>query len=85
MRVEWDLRMNMNVSTKGQYLVCANHQTWNDIFVLMHAFGTRAPFFKFFIKQELIWVPVGRKWTARLPAKAGARGFVGGARAQATP
>jgi 1-acyl-sn-glycerol-3-phosphate acyltransferase len=63
MRVEWDLRMNMNVSPKGQYLVCANHQTWNDIFVLMHAFGTRAPFFKFFIKQELIWVPVlGLAW-----------------------
>jgi len=63
MRVEWDLRMDMNVSPKGQYLVCANHQTWNDIFVLMHAFGTRAPFFKFFIKQELIWVPVlGLAW-----------------------
>lgn len=63
MRVEWDLRMNMNVSIKGQYLVCSNHQTWNDIFVLMHAFGTRAPFFKFFIKQELIWVPVlGLAW-----------------------
>ncbi|TXI82547.1 MAG: acyltransferase [Cupriavidus sp.] len=63
MRVEWDLRMDMNVTTKGQYLVCANHQTWNDIFVLMHAFGTRAPFFKFFIKQELIWVPIlGLAW-----------------------
>lgn len=63
MRVEWDLRMDMNVSPKGQYLVCANHQTWNDIFVLMRAFGTRAPFFKFFIKQELIWVPVlGLAW-----------------------
>ncbi len=63
MRVEWDLRVDINVSTKGQYLVCSNHQTWNDIFVLMHTFGTRAPFFKFFIKQELIWVPIlGLAW-----------------------
>lgn len=63
MRVEWDLRMNMQVSPQGQYLVCSNHQTWNDIFVLMHAFGKRAPFFKFFIKQELIWVPIlGLAW-----------------------
>ena len=63
MRIEWDLRMDVNVSPKGQYLVCSNHQTWNDIFVLMHSFGTRAPFFKFFIKQELIWVPVlGLAW-----------------------
>jgi 1-acyl-sn-glycerol-3-phosphate acyltransferase len=63
MRIEWDVRLNVDVSPKGQYLVCSNHQTWNDIFVLMHVFGTRAPFFKFFIKQELIWVPIlGIAW-----------------------
>jgi 1-acyl-sn-glycerol-3-phosphate acyltransferase len=63
MRIDWDIRIDAELSTKGQYLVCANHQTWNDIFVLMQAFGRRAPFFKFFIKQELIWVPVlGLAW-----------------------
>jgi 1-acyl-sn-glycerol-3-phosphate acyltransferase len=47
----------------GQYLVCSNHQSWNDILVLMYAFDRRAPFFKFFLKQELIWVPVlGLAW-----------------------
>jgi 1-acyl-sn-glycerol-3-phosphate acyltransferase len=58
LRIEWTVRIDAELSPKGQYLVCANHQTWNDIFVLMHAFGRKAPFFKFFIKQELIWVPV---------------------------
>jgi 1-acyl-sn-glycerol-3-phosphate acyltransferase len=58
MRIEWQIRIDAELSPKGQYLVCANHQSWNDIFVLMQAFGSRAPFFKFFIKQELIWVPV---------------------------
>ena len=58
LRVEWEVRIEPELSREGQYLVCSNHQTWNDIFVLMHAFGARAPFFKFFIKQELIWVPV---------------------------
>ncbi|MBA4286386.1 MAG: acyltransferase [Xanthomonadaceae bacterium] len=54
-------RLNMN----GQYLVSSNHQSWNDIYVLMKAFDRRAPFFKFFIKQELIWVPVlGLCWWA---------------------
>ncbi|TXH02811.1 MAG: acyltransferase [Nevskiaceae bacterium] len=63
MRVEWDIRIDATVQPGGQYLVCANHQTWNDIFVLMTAFGRRAPFFKFFIKQELIWVPIlGLAW-----------------------
>jgi 1-acyl-sn-glycerol-3-phosphate acyltransferase len=58
LKVEWDIRIDADLSPKGQYLVCANHQSWNDIFVLMQTFGRKAPFFKFFIKQELIWVPV---------------------------
>jgi 1-acyl-sn-glycerol-3-phosphate acyltransferase len=63
MRIEWDLRVEAGVHARGQYLACSNHQSWNDIFVLMKTFGTRAPFFKFFIKQELIWVPVlGLAW-----------------------
>jgi 1-acyl-sn-glycerol-3-phosphate acyltransferase len=58
LKVDWDIRIDADLSPKGQYLVCANHQSWNDIFVLMQTFGSKAPFFKFFIKQELIWVPV---------------------------
>lgn len=58
LKIEWTLRIDADVSPQGRYLVCANHQSWNDIFVLMQTFGRRAPFFKFFIKQELIWVPV---------------------------
>jgi 1-acyl-sn-glycerol-3-phosphate acyltransferase len=59
----FDLRLDADLHPEGQYLVCANHQTWNDIYVLMCAFGGRAPFFKFFLKQELIWVPVlGLAW-----------------------
>lgn len=54
----WTIRGVDKLNMKGQYLVSSNHQTWNDIYVLMKAFDRRAPFFKFFIKQELIWVPV---------------------------
>ncbi len=47
------------------YLVISNHQSWVDIFVLQHIFNRRIPFLKFFIKQELIWVPViGLAWWA---------------------
>ena len=47
----------------GQYFICSNHQTWNDIHVLQKTFYGKAPFFKFFLKQELIWVPVlGLAW-----------------------
>lgn len=59
----WDLRGVERLDRNGQYLVCSNHQSWNDIYVLMKAFDRRAPFFKFFIKQQLIWVPVlGLAW-----------------------
>lgn len=63
MRIEWDIRLPAGLDPRGQYLACANHQSWNDIFVLMRAFGYQAPFFKFFLKQELIWVPLlGLAW-----------------------
>lgn len=58
MKVEWDVRIHCPLSPQSQYLVCCNHQSWNDIFSLMVAFGRKAPFFKFFLKQQLIWVPV---------------------------
>ena len=63
LRIRWDIRGVDKLDRRGQYLVCSNHQSWNDIFSLMRAFDRRAPFFKFFIKQELIWVPVlGLAW-----------------------
>lgn len=47
------------------YLVISNHQSWVDIFVLQHIFNKRIPFLKFFLKQQLIWVPViGLAWWA---------------------
>lgn len=61
----WVIDLDADLSRQGQYLACANHQSWNDIVALMYAFQGRAPFFKFFLKQELIWVPIlGLAWWA---------------------
>lgn len=47
------------------YLVVSNHQTWMDIVILQRIFNRRIPMLKFFIKQELIWVPfLGVAWWA---------------------
>ncbi len=47
------------------YLVAANHQAWVDIPVLQYVFSGRIPFLKFFIKKQLIWVPMmGFAWWA---------------------
>lgn len=50
---------------EGWYLVLANHQSWVDIPVLQKVFNRRIPFLKFFLKRQLIWVPVlGLAWWA---------------------
>lgn len=50
---------------KGWYLVLSNHQSWIDIVVLQKVFNRRIPLLKFFIKQELIKVPLlGFAWWA---------------------
>ena len=50
---------------QGWYLVSSNHQSWVDILVLQRVFHRRIPFLKFFLKRELIWVPViGLAWWA---------------------
>lgn len=42
-----------------------NHQSWVDIPVLQKIFNRRIPFLRFFLKQELIWVPLlGPAWWA---------------------
>jgi 1-acyl-sn-glycerol-3-phosphate acyltransferase len=47
------------------YLVLANHQSWVDILVLQRALHGKVPFLKFFLKKELIYVPLlGLAWWA---------------------
>ncbi|MBT1066184.1 acyltransferase [Bowmanella sp. Y26] len=56
-RVEWDYEIEGNLRQDGWYLVMANHISWLDIILLMHFSCGRIPATKFFIKQELIWMP----------------------------
>jgi 1-acyl-sn-glycerol-3-phosphate acyltransferase len=61
----WQIRGMENFSTQGWYLVCANHQSWVDILVLQRVFNRRIPLLKFFLKYELIYVPImGLAWWA---------------------
>ena len=54
-----------SLKPEGWYLVIANHQSWVDIPVLQMALNQRIPMLKFFLKQQLMWVPVmGLAWWA---------------------
>ena len=63
--MEWDVQMPEGISHKGRYLVFCNHQSGVDILVLQHCLNLRAPFGRYLLKQQLIWVPVlGVAWWA---------------------
>lgn len=64
-KTRWDVKGLQELNYGGWYLVVSNHQSWVDIFVLQHLLNRRIPFLKFFIKRELIKVPLmGFAWWA---------------------
>jgi 1-acyl-sn-glycerol-3-phosphate acyltransferase len=61
----WDVAGLEDLRPDGWYLLASNHQSWVDILVLQRVFSRRIPLLKFFLKKELIWVPViGLAWWA---------------------
>jgi len=63
--LEWDVRMPEGISHEGRYLVFCNHQSGVDILALQHCLNRRAPFGRYLLKHQLIWVPVlGIAWWA---------------------
>ena len=64
-RTRWRVDGLQGLDRHGWYLVLSNHQSWVDIPVLQKTFNRRIPFLKFFLKQQLKWVPVlGLAWWA---------------------
>ena len=56
-RLEWDIEGLENLSQNETYLVICNHLSLLDIPVAQGIFFKQIPFLRFFIKQELVWVP----------------------------
>ncbi|QQD21073.1 acyltransferase [Oceanospirillaceae bacterium ASx5O] len=64
-KMDWTIQRPAGLDKKGWYFVISNHQSWVDILVLQHALNGRIPLLKFFLKQELIKVPImGAAWWA---------------------
>lgn len=64
-RISWQVEGLENLKMDKWYLVLANHQSWTDIVVLQKIFHKKIPFIKFFLKKELMWVPIlGPAWWA---------------------
>lgn len=66
-KMSWDVRFQgvQSLRLDRSYLVLVNHQSWVDIVVLQHIFNRKIPFLRFFLKKELIYVPLlGIAWWA---------------------
>ncbi|KIX13798.1 acyltransferase [Dethiosulfatarculus sandiegensis] len=64
-RIKWQVSGLEGLTKDKWYLVLANHQSWVDILVLQKVFYKKIPLLKFFLKKELIWVPLlGMCWWA---------------------
>ncbi len=55
---QWDVDLRGNLDPSKNYLLIANHQSWADIVILFDLLHTRTPFPRFFLKWELMYVPV---------------------------
>jgi 1-acyl-sn-glycerol-3-phosphate acyltransferase len=63
--MQWDVHMPEGISHDGRYMVFCNHQSGVDILALQHCLNRRAPFGRYLLKHQLIWVPVlGVAWWA---------------------
>ena len=64
-RTRWRVEGLQGLDYQHSYLVTSNHQSWVDILVLQYLLNRQIRPLKFFLKQELIWVPViGLCWWA---------------------
>ncbi len=64
-RTQWDVAGLHELKFRTWYMVNSNHQSWVDIIVLQHLLNRRIPMLKFFLKRQLIYVPIiGLAWWA---------------------
>ncbi|PJG58101.1 acyltransferase [Aeromonas cavernicola] len=56
--IDWQIEDDTQLRQDGWYLIISNHLSWTDIVVLGHLFRDRLPVPKFFMKYELIYIPL---------------------------
>ena len=55
--LKWDVQGLEGLNKKNWYLLISNHHSWADIVVLCVLFRKYIPMNKYFLKQQLAWVP----------------------------
>ncbi|KAA1047604.1 MULTISPECIES: acyltransferase [Pseudocitrobacter] len=55
--LKWEIQGLEKLNKKNWYLLICNHHSWADIVVLCVIFRKHIPMNKYFLKQQLAWVP----------------------------
>ncbi|MGQ0587114.1 MAG: acetyltransferase [Gammaproteobacteria bacterium] len=56
--IAWEIDVRGTLDPHRSYLLIGNHQSWIDILLVFDQFTGRTPPVCFFLKRELLWVPV---------------------------
>lgn len=56
--MRWHIHGDAQLHRDRWYMIICNHRSWVDILVLMHLASRNMPPPRFFLKQELFWIPV---------------------------
>jgi 1-acyl-sn-glycerol-3-phosphate acyltransferase len=54
----FDVSGDVEFDRSRSYVLICNHQSWVDVPALLTAFHGRLPFWRFFLKRGLIWMPL---------------------------
>ncbi|MGD0821901.1 MAG: acyltransferase [Desulfomonilia bacterium] len=57
-KTRWVIKGMESLNLTKSCLLMVNHQSWVDIMVLVRLFFWKIPDFKFFVKKELLWLPI---------------------------
>src|SRR5690554_3256296 len=55
---KWEIAGDFPDDRNGWYMILCNHMSWIDIPVLMHLSRKQLPMPRFFLKQQLFWIPI---------------------------
>lgn len=68
-KTRWEVSGAEGLDRRSWYLVSCNHRSWVDIVVLQRVFNRKIPFPRYFLKRNLIWVPLlgGAWWALEYP------------------
>jgi len=61
--IDWDIQIEPELSEQRSYLITCNHQSWVDILALYQTTMNETSFLRFFIKDQLKYIPIlGLAW-----------------------